>query len=127
MRASVAGMRYAAIVFAIGCLLGVVRVFVTAPRIGELAATALELPVMLAAAWLVCGAVLRRCAVPGKWRARASMGVLAFGLLMAAELALGVFGFGQSPGTVLAGYARPAPQLGLAGQLLFAVFPLLRR
>lgn len=127
MRAVVAGSRYAATVFAIGFVLGAIRIFVTAPWLGELPATALELPFMLAASWRVCGWVIRRHAVPAAWRARAIMAVAAFAVLMLAEVALGVIGFGQRLGEMLGAYAAPAARLGLAGQIGFALIPLLRR
>jgi hypothetical protein len=126
MRATVAGMRYAVIVFAIGFVLGTIRIFLAAPRLGELAATALEVPVLLAASWLVCGALVRHHHVPASWRSRGWMGAVALVVLMLAELALAWFGFGQSLGAVVAAYARPAQQLGLAAQLLFVLLPLVR-
>ena len=48
-----------------------------------------------------------------------------FGLLMAAELAVSVLTFGRSLGDHLATYHTAAGLLGLAGQLVFAAFPLL--
>ena len=47
-------------VFAVAFLLGALRVTLVAPRIGPLAAVALELPLVLALSWVVAGRVLRR-------------------------------------------------------------------
>lgn len=122
MRAAVA---YFAPVFAGGFLLGALRVTFTAPRWGPFAATLLELPPMLLLSWLVCRWAVRRFAVPARPASRLAMGGIAFALLMAAELGLGVFGFGETPAAHWARYAEPASQLGLAGQLGFALMPLL--
>lgn len=120
-----AATRYAAIVFAIGFLLGTVRVLLIAPRLGALGATLIELPVMLAASWIVCGRVLRRLplSAPG---ARLAMGAIAFVLLIGAEVALGVFGFGRTLPDQIAAMATPAGLAGLAAQIGFGLFPLLR-
>ncbi len=122
-----AGGVYFAIVFAIGFVLGTVRVLMLAPSLGEGLATLIELPAMLAASWFVCGWCVRRFAVPREPAARATMGAVAFGVLMAVEAALSVLAFGRTPGEHLARYAELGPALGLAAQLVFAAFPLLRR
>jgi hypothetical protein len=122
-----AGAVYVAVVFALGFALGTARVLAVAPAIGEIFATAIELPIMLAASWIVCGRCLRRFAVPAVWTARATMGATAFALLMAAEFAVAHFGFGRDLAAHLARYAEPAAALGLAMQLAFAAMPMMRR
>ena len=124
--AMVAGLLYFAAVFAIGFALGTLRVLVVIPRLGELVAVLLELPVMLALAWPICGALLRRFAVPPGLAPRLAMAATAFGVLMAAELVMSVVVFGQTPAQHWGSYHRLAAQLGLAGQMVFALFPLLR-
>ncbi len=126
-RAITAGLLYFLAVFAIGFALGTLRVLVIIPRIGALAAVLVELLVMLALAWPICGALIRRCAVPPRPAPRLAMGAVAFGVLMVAELAMAVWLFGRTPQQHWASYRGVAEQLGLAGQLAFAVFPLLRR
>ncbi len=116
---------YAAVVFAVGFVLGSVRVLVSAPRLGDLAATLLELPVMLAVSWAACGAALRRFDIAGRSEA-AGMGLCAFALLMAAELILSVFGFGRTLGQHFSAYATAAGAIGLAGQVAFGIMPLVR-
>jgi hypothetical protein len=59
--------------------------------------------------------------------ARLWMGAVAFLLLIAAETVLGVYGFGRGLTEQAQALARPAGLLGLAGQILFAIIPLLRR
>lgn len=124
VRAFVAGAAYFAAVFAAGFALGVLRTTVLTPAIGHLAAVAIELPVILAIAWFACGAVLRRVA-PTRGGA-VLMGAFAFVLLMAAEAGLSVGLAGRSLAEHFALYARPAHLLGLAGQLAFAAFPIVR-
>lgn len=123
-RAITAGARYFLAVFAIGFALGTLRTLFLVPRFGETTAVLLELPVMLTAAWLVCGYLLRRRALgPGE---RAIMGGVAFALLMLAEATLSLLLFHRSLAGHLALYAETPHLLGLAGQLLFGLFPLLR-
>jgi len=121
-----AGIAYFAIVFCIGFGLGTIRVLFVIPRVGDLVAVMLELPVMLAGAWLVCGRLVTRWRVPDRPAPRAAMGTTAFALLMMAELALAVLVFGRTPAQHFGGYGHPAGLLGLAGQVVFALLPLWR-
>jgi hypothetical protein len=68
--------------------------------------------------------VLRRWPLPTRLAALAT-GALAFTLLLAGEWALGL-ALGQTSADWLAALTRPAGALGLAGQMLFALFPGLR-
>lgn len=122
-----AGFVYFLIVFAIGFGLGAIRVGFIIPRIGELAATLAELPVMLALAWPLCRRIVHRFGVPPGVSARLAMGLVAFGLLMLAELALSVTLAGRTPAQHWALYHGLAAQIGLAGQIIFAAFPLMQR
>lgn len=120
-----AGLRYFLIVFAIGFALGTLRTLLVAPRLGELAAVALELPVMLAASWWVCGRLVRR--LPSGLASRAVMGGSAFAMLIVAELTLAVTLFGRAPAALVMGWQTPAGLLGLIGLIGFGVMPLIRR
>jgi hypothetical protein len=122
MRMITAGAAYWGIVFALGFVLGTIRVLWVAPAIGLLGATALELPVMLAASWLAAGWLLRRWRLAAGGEALAAGG-LAFALLMAAECLLAVGMMGQTPAQWLAGLRQPHALMGLAGQVLFALMP----
>ncbi len=117
-------IRYWAATFAIAFAFGVVRTLVIAPRFGELGAVCIELPLILTVSWLVAGFLLRRhpLTTPG----RAVMGGLAFALLMASELALAII-LGGSLASWLTALGRPVGLLGLAGQIGFALIPLIRR
>ncbi len=124
--AAKAGAAYFAIAFAMAFALGSLRVLFVAPRVGAFGAVLIEVPIMLAVSWLVCGWILRKIDVPGFIGARLMMGAVAFALLMAAEFALGVYGFGKPLGEIIASFAELPAQLGLAGQVAFALMPVLR-
>jgi hypothetical protein len=121
-----AGFFYFALVFGVGFLLGTFRVVVATTYVGEFLAVLIELPIILAVAWAICRWLIKRLQVPRDWRSRLTMGSLAFGLLMAAELFLSAALFGNSLGDHLATYRSPPGALGLIGQLVFASFPLLQ-
>lgn len=119
------GLAYFAAVFALGFVLGTLRVLLLIPWIGEMAAVLLELPVILGCAWLIAGRLLRgRHLKPAQ---AVGMGASAFVLLMLAEAALSVLLAGRSLSEHLALYAEWPHRLGLAGQLVYASFPWLRR
>lgn len=90
-----AGYFYFALVFAAGIAFGAVRTLWLTPAVGAPAATLIELPVILAVSWVACLFVLRRVKVKAR------------------------------VGEQLAAMAAPAGLIGLAGQILFAAFPLL--
>ncbi|HBS34771.1 MAG TPA: hypothetical protein DEA50_06805 [Parvularcula sp.] len=53
------------------------------------------------------------------------MGAVAFALMIAAEIALGLGLMNRTPGAVLREMASPPALVGLGGQVLFALFPTL--
>lgn len=126
-RAVKAGGLYFVLIFGLGFVLGTVRTLLIEPRVGLGTATLVELPVMLVASWLACGWVIRRLAVPRQASARLVMGSVAFLLLMAGELGVSTLLMGRTVAEHVATYAEPARQWGLAAQVAFALFPLLRR
>lgn len=118
-----AGAAYFAIVFALGFVLGTVRTLLLLPRMGESAAVLIELPIMLAASWWVCGWLLRgRCL---SLRERLAMGVSALILLWIAEALLALL-LGVPLCRIPAEFVSGAGAPGTAAQLAFAAFPLLR-
>ena len=127
MRAALAGAVYFLVVYVAGFALGVVRVTLVAPRLGATGAVLLELPFMLAASWIACRWIIRRLAVAPRDSARLVMGCCAFGLLMLSETALGVVAFGRTPAAQIAALGELAGMLGLGGQVMFALLPLIQR
>jgi hypothetical protein len=97
-------------------------VLVLEPALGPLAATLLELPVILLASWLAARWLVRRFAISGP-AASLAMGGLAFALLALSEFALALALPGNSPSQWMARMATPPGALGLAGQMGFALMP----
>ena len=86
-RAATAAIRYFAVVFGAGFLLALVRVPWLEPRLGERAAELIEMPVMLLVILWSSRRVARRW-TDGRRSTRLAAGLLALGLLLAAELGL---------------------------------------
>lgn len=126
-RAIHAGLLYCVVVFAAGFVLGVLRNLLVTPLAGELAAVALEAPVMLAIAWTACGWALDRLEVSTQLLDRLLMGGVALVLLLVAEAAVAVLAQAYSLAEFFRRYGQTAMLLGLLAQLAFALFPLLRR
>ena len=126
-KALTAGIAYFAIIFGLGFLLGTVRVLLLAPRLGDNAGTLIELPIMLAVSWHICGWLMDAFKVPPARQHRLIMGAVAFALLMIAELCLSMVLFGRSLIGHLETYRSSSALLGLAGQFGFAAMPLIRQ
>lgn len=126
LRVLAAAAAYFLIVFAAGFLLGTLRTWVVAPRLGEICAVIAEIPLMLAIAWLACGWVLGKIHVRSANLDRIAVGAIALGLLLLAETLVSVALGGATLQEHLRSYAHAAPLIGLAAQLLYACFPLIR-
>jgi ABC-type uncharacterized transport system permease subunit len=124
-RALAAGAIYFVAVFAAGFVLGVLRTLWVAPMVGPMLAVAVELPLILAVAWIACVRVLRRLPL-GRGGEAALMGASAFALLMLAEAGVSIGLGGRSLAQHLALYAEAPHLLGLAGQVVFACIPALQ-
>ena len=127
-----AGTIYFAVVFALGFLLGTVRVLVLVPVVDEVAAVLLETPIMLLASWIAARWSADRFDVPTEISARVVMGAIAFALLMIAELLVSGLILGRPLQDTLTAYQSPPGVIGLCAQVMFALFPaaqavLLRR
>lgn len=121
-----AGLAYFVIVFGIGFLLGTFRVVALIPVVGERAAVLLELPIMLAISWFSSLWLIARFDVVCRLMPRLIMGGLAFGLLMAGEVGVSMFGLGRTLAEHLASYGNLSTILGLLAQLAFAAFPAIQ-
>ncbi len=117
------GCVYFVLVFVVGFALGTVRVRLLAPLLGEMLAVSIELPIILLVSWLICRALIERFAVPATLTARASMGATALALLLGAEVLLSVLLLGRSVTEHLELYQSAEGLTGLAGQIVFALFP----
>ena len=122
-----AGAAWFAAMFALGFLLGPVRILLLEPRLGATGAVLVEAVPMLAAMWWLAPRVARLFAVPPDIGARLLMGGAGLALLVAAETVLAALLRGRGPGFWL---ERPRTPDGLVYLGLLAVFflmPLLRR
>ena len=124
-RALSAGATYFLVLFALGFVLGTIRVLFLAPRWGELAATLAEVPVMLAAAFFACRWAVRRWQVPYVAAMRWMMVLCFVVLLLMFETVLGAMLFGRTLAQQLAALMTLAGLIGLAAQIVAALFPLL--
>lgn len=122
----IAGAAYFGCVFAAGFALGVVRTMWIMPLVGDTGAVAIELPVILAIAWIVCRWLTGRLEVPIRVVSRAVMGVVAFALLMAGELSISMLLGGRSPTEHLQLYRQTSHILGFTGQIASALLPVLQ-
>lgn len=118
-----AAIRYFAIIFALGFVLGTVRTLVIVPYTGATVAVLMELPFMLTVSWLVARRIVRRADFAP--RTALSLGALAFVLLMLAEAMLAATLGNWSLAYWLAGLFHTPGWIGLAGQVAFGLFPSL--
>jgi small-conductance mechanosensitive channel len=126
IRPAGAGFAYAILTFAVGFALGTVRVLLVVPRMGPTVAVLLEVPVILAASWWISRLCVARFKVSRAVAARLVMGLVAFLVLMLAEVTLSALLFGRSVTGYLASLTTLAGAIGLAAQLAFAGFPLIQ-
>lgn len=118
-----AAVLYFAVVFAVGFVLGTVRVLLVVPVLGERPAELIELPVMIAASYFAAGWVLRRSSRVLSFAGAALAGVLALALLVATELTLVLLLRGITLSRYLAERDRVAGIAYLAALLIFGALP----
>lgn len=116
---------YFVIVFSFAFVMGIARVLVVAPRLGETTAVLLEIPALLAVSWFVS-----RRLIPKHffdiWQL-VSIGAIAFMLTMICEAVLADLLRGQSLEHWAMDLIKPLGLVGLAGQLGFALMPAFTR
>ncbi len=123
-RALIAATVYVLILFALGFVLGTIRVLFVAPGIGVLRATLMEVPLMLTAAYLLCRWAIARWQVAPTLSARAAMALWFLVVLALFETLVGVTLFGRTLAETWSGLASPAGLIGLAAQIVAALLPL---
>lgn len=117
---------YFALTFAVGFVLGSIRINVLTPRVGPVVAVLIECPLILLASFLIARWVLARHAPTANALRRLAIGGVAFAMLIAAEMALSAAS-GIWPRAFVDSLLTPARAIGLGGQMLFAVLPVLIR
>ncbi|MEQ9434241.1 MAG: hypothetical protein RJQ02_00320 [Hyphomonas sp.] len=123
-----AGFLYFVAVFAVGFAFGILRTLAveTFPGVTRLGAVLVEVPILLAVAWGVCGVLVGRFSVTDSGGFAVVMGLSAFLLLLSAEAGLSMGLNNLSLEEHFALYQGPSHLVGLIGQLFFAVFPWVR-
>ena len=108
-----AGTTYFALVFSAAFVLGAIRT------------TVLELPIVLSISWKASAWVVRKQRISSGHIDRIVMGSVAFGLLMMAEFLLAVQAFDKTLPEFAYELISSKPEMvGLAGQIVYALFPL---
>jgi hypothetical protein len=118
-----AGLAYFALVFGAGFVLGALRVSFLVPRMGERISELSEMPLMFVVTVTAARFVTRRYAVPFSIAVRLGTGLLALGLLLAAELLLAVVLQDRSLADYVASSDPISGSVYLAMLVLFAVMP----
>lgn len=115
---------YFATVFAAGLVLGIVRVPLLVPRLGARVAELLEMPLMLVVIVLASKQVLRRLDRASGLGAPLAVGLLALGLMIAAELAVAVVLAGRSVADYIVAGRDPVSGAAYIAMLgIFAAMP----
>lgn len=118
-----AAASYFGLVFGAGFVLGMIRVLLVAPRVGERAAELLEMPFMLAVVIVAARLVERRFALARSVGVRVRVGAVALALLLAAELLLAVVLSGRSLADYVASRDPVAGGAYVAALAVYAAMP----
>jgi hypothetical protein len=118
---------YFSIVFAVGFVLGALRVPYLVPRFGERSAELAEMPLMFVAIFLAAGYVVKLYGAAVSPRGWAFAGIAALGLLVCAEVLLGMALAGRGVGDYIASRDPVSGSVYLGMLLVFAAMPWLRR
>ena len=121
-----AGVTYFALVFGAGFALGMVRVPLLVPRLGERWAELAEMPVMAVVIVLAAGQVLRRFPAVRTGPRSAAVGLVALFLLVSAELGLSLLIQDRSLGDYVASRDPVSGSVYVALLLVYAAMPWLR-
>ena len=125
MRTLKAGVLYFALVFGAGFVLGVPRVLWLVPRLGTRTAELIESPIMLVVIFLAAGWVVRRLSLPPTVAARLGPGLVALGLLLAAEFTVVLKIQRLTLAQYIAGRDPVSGTVYVLMLMVFAVMPLL--
>lgn len=120
-----AGLAYFVLVFGAGFMLGAIRVPFLVPRVGERIAELIEMPLMFVVVVLSARFIVRRFALPATTSTRLVVGLLALGLLLAAEILLAVAIQKQSLGDYIASRDPVSGTVFLLMLVLFGLMPLI--
>jgi hypothetical protein len=125
MRVLKAGVIYFLLLFAVGWVLGPIRELWAVPRFGRITALLFEAVIMLTAMILSSRWGMRRFDVPPTLGSTIPMGLVALGILAAAEIAGVLWVRGQSLQDNAASLVTAPAVISLVMFVLFAVMPTL--
>jgi hypothetical protein len=125
VRTPKAGALYFALVFGAGFVLGTIRTVWFVPRLGARTAELLEVPVMLAVSYTAARWAVRRLGVPRAAAARLGMGLIALGLMLAAEFGFVLWLRSLTIQQYITSRDPVARAVYYVSLFLYAVFPLL--
>jgi hypothetical protein len=120
-----AGLVYFVLAFGAGLIFGSVRVPFLVPRLGERVAELIEMPFMFVVVLLSARFIARRFALPAVASVRLTVGLLALGMLLAAEFLLAIAIQDRSLGDYIASRDPVSGTVYLAMLALFALMPLI--
>jgi hypothetical protein len=120
-----AGLLYFGLVFGAGFVLGPVRILWAAPAFGTRVAEVIEVPIMLVVIALAARWTVRHLAVPPIPSMRLGLGLIALGLLLAAELTVVLWLRGLPTGDYLAGRDPVSGMVYIVMLGVFTAMPLL--
>jgi hypothetical protein len=125
MRMLKAGALYFALTFGAGFVLGTIRTLWAVPKYGTTTAELMESPIMLVVVVLSARWIVQRLGVPPTLSDRLGVGVIALGLLLAAEFSLVRWVRGLKIEEYWAGRDPVSGTVYLLLLAVFAVMPLL--
>lgn len=127
MRALAAGGIYVSVLFAVGFLLGPLRVLLLEPWLGPFRAVLVEAPFLIVAMVLTAPRAAAWMRLPAGLGNSLAMGAVAAVWMVIFELVSARLFRGLSPAAYITGQLNPAGYAGFALILLLALVPLLRR
>ena len=119
-----AALRYFAIVFGVGFILGPIRILIVAPWLGEAGAVLCEAPILLAVMWYAAQYVAHRVGMPNDRSTIVTMGVLAAALVLFADFTVGFAVRGMTCDSEAAYLRSAAGLIYLALLVGFALMPI---
>jgi hypothetical protein len=125
MKVVKAAAAYFALAFGAGFMMGMIRVPFLVPRFGERIAELCEMPIMFVVIIFSARFIVKRFALAPAVSIRLATGFLALGLLLTAELLLGVALQGRSLGQYIASRDPVSGGVYLGMLALFAMMPLI--
>jgi hypothetical protein len=125
MRILKAGVIYFLLLFAPGWILGPIRELWAVPRFGRMTALLVEALIMLMAMIVAAGWVTLRFDVPRTLGSTIPVGLVAFAILVPAEIAGALWVRGQSLQDYAASFVTAPGVISLVIFVLFAVMPTL--